>query len=65
MNKENMDEIINNKEEYINVINDNFSSYIYLYIYENNLYLKYNKSDMSKLLFEDELDNVKYSTLKV
>lgn len=65
LDEDNMEEILKNKEKYVNIIKNNFSSYIYLYLNENNLYLKYNKSDMHKLLFNTEVEKTKYSTLKI
>lgn len=62
---ENVDEIMDKKEEYISIISNNFSTYVYLYVNDNELYVKYNKSDFNKLLFDKKIDNVKYSTLKI
>lgn len=59
------DDIIARQDEYINLLIDNFDAYIYLYFNQENLYLKYNRNDISKLLFNEDLDNVKYSTLKL
>ena len=62
---DNIDKIKENKEEYVSIISNNFSSYVYLYVNNNNLYVKYNKSDLYRILFDKEVDNVKYSTLKI
>lgn len=59
------DDIIARQDEYINLLIENFDAYIYLYFNQENLYLKYNRNDISELLFNEELDNVKYSTLKL
>lgn len=57
--------IKNKKDEYQKILLDNFDNYIYLYFYQDNLYLKYNKSDISELLFNENLINIRYSTLKL
>lgn len=60
-----MEEILTNQEMYINKLVDNFDSYIYLYFNEEEIYLKYNKNDISNLLFNENLETIKYSTLKL
>lgn len=70
INKDTKEEISKNdiktkKDEYQKILLDNFYNYIYLYFYQGNLYLKYNKSDISELLFNENLENKKYSTLKL
>ena len=44
---------------------DNFDSYIYMYFNDNNLYLKYNRNEISNFLFNEDLEIGKYSTLKI
>ena len=58
-------DIVTKKNEYQKMLLDNFDNYIYLYFYQENLYLKYNKTDISELLFNENLANVRYSTLKL
>lgn len=53
------------EQDYIKVLTDNFDEYIYLYFYDNNIYLKYNKNAISNKLFNEDLENINYSTLKV
>lgn len=60
-----IEEIKNKKDEYTKVLIENFDEYIYLYFLDNNLYLKYNVNDISEKLFNEELNNIKYSTLKI
>lgn len=59
------EDIQNKKDEYVNLLVENFDKYIYLYFNEEYLYLKYNKNDISNLLFNENLSNIKYSTLKL
>ena len=59
------DEILLKNDEYVLKLSENFDKYIYLYFYQGNLYLKYNKSDLSSLLFNESVNSVKYSTLKL
>jgi len=54
-----------NKEEYMQVLVDDFDAYMYLYFYQENLYLKYNKIDIANKLFNEELSAEKYSTMKL
>ena len=58
-------DIVTKKNEYQKMLLDNFDNYIYLYFYQENLYLKYNKTDISELLFNENLANVRHSTLKL
>lgn len=59
------EEISNNSDKYINILIDNFDKYIYFYLNNGNLYLKYNKHDISNFLFNENLENIKYSTMKL
>lgn len=70
INKETLEEltkedILKDKEEYVDLLVDNFDNYVYLYFNQENLYLKYNKNDIANFLFDEELDTIKYSTLKL
>lgn len=57
--------ILESKADYVsNIVND-FDNYIYLYFYQGNLYLKYNVSDITNKLFNENLSSEKYSTLKL
>lgn len=58
-------EILHEQEKYEKELIENFDKYLYLYFNDNNIYLKYNKNDISKLLFNEELTTIKYSTLKI
>lgn len=57
--------ILNNQNEYINILVDNFDTYFYLYFNNDSLYFKFNKNDISNFLFNEELDTIQYSTLKL
>jgi len=61
----NKETIKNNSSEYISKLIENFDNYIYLYFNDESLYLKYNKNDISNFLFEEDLEEVTYSTLKL
>ena len=57
--------ILDSKAEYVrNIVND-FDNYIYLYFNQGNLYLKYNRSDITNKLFNENLSGERYSTLKL
>ena len=60
-----LDEEIEDEEEYIDILLDNFDEYVYLYIFDNNIYLKYNRNAIINFLFDKELETVKYSTMKL
>ena len=65
-NKElNNDDIKNKREEYTKKIIDNFDRYIYLYFNDDSLYLKYNRNNIINDLFDTNLENIEYSTLKI
>lgn len=53
------------KDVFVSKISDKFDDYIYLYVYMDSLYLKYNKSDISKLVNEEDVASVRYSTVKL
>jgi len=57
--------IIENIDVYSERLMDNFDSYIYMYFNDNNLYLKYNRNEISNFLFNEDLEIGKYSTLKI
>lgn len=59
------EEISNKSDKYINMLIDNFDKYIYFYLNDGNLYLKYNKHDISNFLFNENLYSIKYSTMKL
>lgn len=59
------EQVMNNLDEYIDKLVENFDNFIYLYFNEENIYLKYNKNDISDLLFNEKLSKIKYSTLKL
>ena len=53
------------KDVFVSKISDKIDDYIYLYVYMDSLYLKYNKSDISKLVNEEDVASVRYSTVKL
>jgi len=59
------EDVQNNQEEYINLLVENFDTYIFLYFNQDNLYLKYNKNDIANFLFNENLVTTQYSTLKL
>lgn len=61
LNKENLVDYNYFKEVLIN----NLDSYVYFYIYMDNLYLKYNKSDLDELFNNSVKEKVRYSTIKL
>ena len=57
--------IIDNIDIYSQKLFDNFDSYLYMYFNGEGLYLKYNKNEIVNLLFNEDLETVKFSTLKI
>ncbi len=64
-NKLTKEQLQSKKADYVYKLIENFDEYIYLYINQGNLYSKYSKKDISKLLFEENFPNMAYSTYKV
>jgi len=58
------EDIIKDREEYLTLLVDNFNDYIYPYLNYESLYFKFNKSDISNFLFNEDLDIIQYSTMK-
>lgn len=58
------EDILLEREEYLALLEDNFDNYIYPYLNGDNLYFKFNKSDISNFLFNEDLDIIQYSTMK-
>lgn len=59
------EEILSNKNEYINLLIANFDNYIYPYLNNDSIYFKFNKNDISEFLFNEDLITIGYSTLKI
>lgn len=59
------EEVSSNKNEYINLLIANFDTYIYPYLNNDSIYFKFNKNDISNFLFNEELNTIGYSTLKM
>lgn len=59
------EDILLEREEYLTLLEDNFDNYIYPYLNNESLYFKFNKSDISNFLFNEDLDIIKYSTMKL
>lgn len=59
------EEVSSNKNEYINLLIANFDTYIYPYLNNDSIYFKFNKNDISNFLFNEDLNTIGYSTLKM
>lgn len=59
------EEVLTKKNDYVSQLAEKFDDYIYLYFNDGSLYLKYNRNDISNLLFDEGLDKTTFSTLKV
>ena len=59
------EEVLTKKNDYVSQLAEKFDEYIYLYFNDGSLYLKYNRNDISNLLFDEGLDKTTFSTLKV
>lgn len=60
-----IDEVKEHKEEYVSKLITNFDDLIYPYINDENIYVKYSKNYVAKTLFDIEVKEIRYSTLKV
>jgi len=61
----NKEQVLEQRNKYTEILTNNFDNYLYLYFYQGNLYVKYNKPNITELLFEDNQENARFSTLKL